>query len=292
MTEPREPPRTRRSLEDRIRNVARDDPRHADPNVRSARLALAVANIVVGRMLPSGVVKGGTSMQIRFGANSRFTRDLDTARPAGTDIDEYIDTLSDNLDTGWAGFTGVVSEEQAHLPEQVPQAYVMRPFTIELSYNRSSWIKVPLEVAHDELGSAADAEMIPPAQAAQLFATLGLPDPGPVPVIRAEYQVAQKLHACTTPQAAGSNDRARDLVDLQLLADRIDLGKTREIAVRIFKYRQGGPWPPTVVEHVGWSELYDEAATGLAVLPSVTDAVQWVNNLIADIDAARTPSAR
>jgi hypothetical protein len=262
MADRRDPPPTRKSLDDRVRNLSQDDTRHSDPNVRSARLALAVANIVVGRMLPSGVVKGGTSMQIRFGANARYTRDLDAARPAGVDIDEYIDELADNLDEGWAGFTGVVAEAEAHRPDHVPEAYVMLPFTITLSYSGSSWIKVPLELGHDEVGSADAVEMIPPAQAAELFAALGLPDPGPVPVMRAEYQVAQKLHACTTVLTDGTNDRARDLVDLQLLADDIDLQDTRAIAVRVFSYRRDGQWPPVVVERDGWSGLYEEAARG------------------------------
>lgn len=162
----------------------------------------------------------------------------------------------------------------------------MRPFTIELFYKGSSWIQVPLELGHDEIGSAGEVEMLPPAQAADLFATLGLPDPGPVPVMRAEYQVAQKLHACTTALADGTNDRARDLVDLQLLEHEIDPRKTREIAVRVFSYRRQGAWPPVVVEHDGWQELYDEAAEGLAVRDSVSDAVQWANDLVQRIDSA------
>lgn len=286
MPDRRDPPRTRKSLEDRIRNLSQDDTRHSDPNVRSARLALAVANIVVGRMLPGGVVKGGTSMQIRFGASARHTRDLDAARPVGVDIDEYIDELADNLDEGWAGFTGVVAEGESHQPERVPEAYVMRPFTITLSYRGSSWIKVPLELGHDEVGSASAVEMIPPAQAAELFAALGLPDPGPVPVMRAEYQVAQKLHACTSVLADDTNDRARDLVDLQLLADVIDLKETRAIAVRLFNYRNIDQWLPVVVERDGWSGLYDEAAQGLGVLDTVSEAVEWANDLVQRIEAS------
>ena len=286
MPEPREAPRTRLSLQDRIRNEAQNDTRHNDPNVRTARLELAVANIVVGRMLPSGVVKGGTSMQIRFGVNARYTQDLDAARPADVDIDEFIDALEDNLTVGWAGFTGVVAPGKPSQPKRVPAAYVMRPFTIELFYRGSSWIKVPLELGHDEIGSAGDVEMVPPARAAELFAALGLPDPGPVPVMRAEYQVAQKLHACTTVPPDGTNDRARDLVDLQLLEDDIDLRKTREAAVRVFSYRRQGAWPPDVVEHAGWQELYDEAAEGLAVRDSVSDAVEWANRLVQRIDSA------
>jgi len=44
------------------------------------RLRRALANTVVGQMLPPGVVKGGTAMKVRVGeAGSRFTPDLDAA---------------------------------------------------------------------------------------------------------------------------------------------------------------------------------------------------------------------
>jgi len=87
MNERCEAPPTRRSLEDRIRNTARSDTRHGDANVRAHRLSVAVASVVVARLLPGGVVKGGTSIQIRFGTNGRYTRDLDAARPASVDVD-------------------------------------------------------------------------------------------------------------------------------------------------------------------------------------------------------------
>lgn len=286
MPDRRDPPPTRKSLDDRIRNLSKDDTRHGDPNVRSARLALAVGNIVVGRMLPSGAIKGGTSMQVRFGASARYTRDLDAARPASVDVDEYVDELADNLDEGWAGFSGLVAETEAHRPDRVPSAYVVRPFSITLSYAGSSWIKILLELGPDEVGSASAVEMIPPAGAAELFAELGLPDPGPVPVMRAEHQVAQKLHACTAVMADGTNDRARDLVDLQLLEESIDLRDTRAIAVQLFDYRRAGRWPPLVLEHHGWQGLYDEAAQGLGVLGTVAEAVDWANRLVQRIEAS------
>ena len=39
-----------------------------------------VSNAMVGSMLPSGVVKGGTSIKLRFGSlATRYTTDLDAA---------------------------------------------------------------------------------------------------------------------------------------------------------------------------------------------------------------------
>jgi hypothetical protein len=42
-----------------------------------------------------------------------------------------------------------------------------------------------------------------------------------------------------------------------------------------------------IVEIEDWSGLYDAQASGLDVLPTAEDAVVWVNELVAKIDAAR-----
>ncbi len=70
-------PSNLRSLTARIDNLARQQGRPV------RRIQRAVANTVVGQMLPPGVVKGGTAMKLRVGeASSRFTPDLDVARAA------------------------------------------------------------------------------------------------------------------------------------------------------------------------------------------------------------------
>jgi hypothetical protein len=79
------------------------------------------------------------------------------------------------------------------------------------------------------------------------------------------------------------NDRAHDLVDLQILEQEgaIDYAALREIGTRLFAARRAHEWPPTVREYDGWDTIYAEAAEGLDVLPAVADAVAWANDLIA-----------
>ena len=79
------------------------------------------------------------------------------------------------------------------------------------------------------------------------------------------------------------NDRAHDLVDLQILEqeETIDYAELREIGTRLFAARRAHEWPPTVVEYDDWDTIYAEAAEGLDVLPTVTEAVAWANDLIA-----------
>lgn len=275
------PPSNLRSLETRIGNLARD----RDRPVR--RIQRAVANTVVGQMLPPGVVKGGTAMKLRVGeAGTRFTPDLDTARSANVTLDDYLDELADRLATGWGGFTGTVEELEPPQPEGVPEEYVMQPFVIRLAYKGRHWLAVPFELGRDEIGSTEQHEPRIADDIVELFDTLGLDTPDPIPVLALDHQIAQKLHACTSINATtGGNDRAHDLVDLQILdqEETIDMSAVAATAERLFTARRSHPWPPTVVVHDGWDTIYAEAADGLDVIDNITDAVAWANDFIARV---------
>lgn len=123
------PPPNLRSLEVRIDNLARQRSRPV------RRVQRVVANTVVGQLLPSGVVKGGTAMKLRVGeASSRFTPDFDASRRGQVSLEEYIDALEGQLAASWGGFTGTVTDVPAPQPADVPEDYVMQPFDVRLSY--------------------------------------------------------------------------------------------------------------------------------------------------------------
>lgn len=271
-------PPNARSLQDRIRNAA------ARRGTTEERIVVAVCNTVIGQMLPPGVIKGGTAMKLRLGeAGSRFTPDVDSSRRAGMTLEEYQDALEENLRAGWQGFTGRLVPRPGPAPAGVPTEYIMQPFDIKLAYMGEGIKTLRFELGRDEIGSTETAMVTVAADILALFDELGLPRPDPVPVLATEHQIAQKLHACTTPNVEGTNDRAHDLVDLQLLVDDDppDPAKLNEVGRRLFAARRVGSWPPVVVAWPGWEALYAEAADGLGVLPSVTEAVDWANGLIA-----------
>ncbi len=274
-------PSNLRSLETRISNIARAQ----DRPVR--RVQRVVANTVVGQMVPPSVVKGGTAMKLRVGeAGSRFTPDFDAARSADLTLDDYLDQLAERLAAGWSGFTGTVEEHEPPQPEGVPEEYVMQPFSIRLAYTGRHWLSVPFELGHDEVGSTRHAELRVADDIVELFATIGLDEPAPIPLLALDHQIAQKLHACTSVGVrTGGNDRAHDLVDLQILEQEelIDLAAIKVTAQRLFAARRAQPWPPTVVAHERWASIYAEAADGLDVLDDVDVAVAWTNDLIARI---------
>ncbi len=157
-------------------------------------------------------------------------------------------------------------------------------FLLRLAYRGRHWLSVPFELGHDEIGSTARHELRLADDLVDLLHQLGLDTPGPIPVLALDHQIAQKLHACTWINArTGGNQRAHDLVDLQILdqEETIDMAAVAATARRLFASRRGQPWPPTVVAHPGWDAIYAEAADGLDVLDNLADAIAWANDFIA-----------
>ena len=271
-----DPPRSARSLEQRIRNLEGDDG-------LALRRRVGMALVVVGQMLPEGAIKGGSAMALRYGRGTRFTQDLDAARVQS--LDRFRSDFEESLARGWAGFTGRLIEKAAPRPTGVPTSYVMKPFEVRLDYLGRPWCSVKFELGHNEIGDAdrPDHQLAP--DLAVLFTEVGLESPRPVPVMRADHQVAQKLHAASET----GSERARDLVDLQLLdrGEELDLAQVASTCRRLFEYRRQQEWPPTIVSGNQWDTLYTEAADGLDLLAGLDEAIAWANEFIRRIDAAR-----
>ncbi|MCJ7780704.1 MAG: nucleotidyl transferase AbiEii/AbiGii toxin family protein [Acidimicrobiia bacterium] len=276
------PPLHQAALRQRLRNVARAS------GGSELRLVRTLANTVVAQMLPAGVVKGGSAINFRGGdSNTRFTTDLDAARPADMTSEEFVDQFGSNLEAGWNGFTATIRPEVVAHPVDVPFDYVMRPYSVKLAYVGRSLCSVAFELGYDEIGATSRPSRAMAASISELFTRLGFPAPREVGVLAAEYQIAQKLHACTTPDARGGNQRAHDLVDIQLLTvlEPVDPVLLDEVGRRVFANRRTSSWPPTVTPFPGWAELYVAAAEGVDVRP-LAKAVEWVNAMIAEAVAA------
>jgi len=255
-------PASVRSLEQRIRNLEGDDG-------LAQRRRVSMALVVVGQMLPGGVIKGGSAMALRYGRGTRFTLDLDAARVQT--LARFRSDFEESLAEGWAGFAGRLVEKAAPRPPAVPTTYVMQPFDVKLDYRGRPWCTVKFELGHNEIGDADEPEFQLADDMAGLFTEVGLESPKPVPVMRADHQVAQKLHAVS----GEGSERARDLVDLQFLdkGEDLDLGQVAATCIRLFEYRRQQAWPPSIVEGEQWDTLYADAVDGLDVLLTVDEAV-------------------
>lgn len=157
----------------------------------------------------------------------------------------------------------------------------MQPFDVKLDYLGRPWRTVKFELGHNEIDDAVEPEFRIAADLVALFTDLGLPAPGPIPVMRADHQVAQKLHAASE----SGSERVRDLVDLQLLdrGEDLDLLQVQSTCIRLFEYRRMQAWPPTVEARAGWDTLYTAAIEDINVLPDVEAAVAWANDFIGRI---------
>ena len=271
-------PMTRVNLDKAISRLAMNDPR------LTVDIRMSMANAIVGQFLPEGVVKGGTSLKFRFGSNNaRYTMDLDTAWK--TDLDTFLVEFKRNLAQGWEGFTGEVLIQPQSAPSAIPFDYVMQPCDVKLSYMGRSWCTIRLEVGHNEIGDADEAELTPvPADLAECFSKLSFPLPNSLPLMKLSFQIAQKIHGATGERSR----RAHDLIDLQLIINEshINLKEVREACERLFKYRKCQTWPPKVIKSEGWNEIYINQKLNLPVLDSIDEAIVWANDLIEKIDKA------
>ena len=257
-------------------------------DVRYTALRTVVADVVVGQMLPDCAIKGGSSLKLRYGAaHTRFTMDFDAA--SGLDDERFVEAAREKMAAGWNGFTATLDIEKPAFPEGVPREYVMRPFTVHLGYCGKPWCRVRLELGHDEIGDADEAEMVPVASdIAAVFEELGFPAPRSVPLLPLKFQLAQKLHGLSEP----GSTRVRDLVDIQLIMRNspVDLAEARPACERLFAYRKRQAWPPEIEKGAGWDDQYAALRYDLPVLATADEAVAWVNDLVRNIAAARRSS--
>lgn len=147
-----EKPNSKRNLDMAIRRLGCGDEAYL-------RNRAIIANAVVGQMVSGAVVKGGSSLKMRFGdALTRATTDLDVAR--SQEGEEFEAAFGHSLSVGWEGFTGRLVKRPQATPGGVPSQYVMQPYEVKLSYRGSPWCTVLFEVGHDEIGDADEAEYV------------------------------------------------------------------------------------------------------------------------------------
>lgn len=263
------PPTNLRSLRDRLTQAAQRQ------GVVFGRLQRHVAMIVVAQFAatltddngaPLLLVKGGSSLELRRGiTDSRTSKDFDTVARRG--IDEVHEQLAEAGEAGWEGFTAIfTSPEEIDVPG-VPVK--PRRFTAKLSYRGKPFASVPIEVSTVEAGNADQFDTL----TSDALGLVGVPAAVSVPCMTIPWQIAQKLHAVTAVfEEPRVNDRAHDLVDLQLLEGLLlgtDLTLTRSACIAVFQARHQHPWPPRVAALPHWPPIYSGALVLQPVRPVI-----------------------
>lgn len=258
--------------------------RLSDSNAGAVSVRSTLASVIAGQFLDGAVMRGGGSLKLRYGAETtRFTVDFDACRNVSED--EFAAAYARRLSEGWAGFSGWLAKRPKARPQGVPDAYVMQPFEVKLSYLDHPWCTVDFEVSYSEVGDADEAEIVPlPDDVKKLFSELGFPEPRSVPLMRIPHQIAQKLHGVTDRRSS----RVQDLIDLQLIAAResVDWVEVNAICGRLFANRKLQPWPCRLAPSGEWRDAYGAMSRGMENLLSFDDAVKWADELIARISAS------
>jgi hypothetical protein len=225
-------------------------------------------------------------MELRLGLSARATKDYDAAfRERGGDM---LERLDEALAMGFGDF-GVTRTEI----EEIHETGAKRT-DLKLTYKGRSWQTVRLEVAASEGQAGQEIDRVP----AIPMDPVGIEGPREIPCVAVRYQIAQKLHACTTdPGPERQNDRSRDLIDLLLLRDLVreeagdddtELRSVSEACVEIFALRNKQPWPPTIKVYGTWRDSYpgEVVELGFAVT-NIDEAADLVQQFIEEIDAGR-----
>ena len=229
-------------LEKRLARVAREqglDQERLRRWVSFLALCGVLERAIEQGMLGAYCPKGGAAMEIRFAQRARATRDLDL----GLDGDRIrrIQTLSAALQLGFDLFSFRVKAKTRNM-----EAADTVRVSVTVQYRTRSWQTIEVDLGPS---MAARVELVEPRL--QGFAELGLPVVSPVRCLNLADQVAQKLHACTGPAAAG---RARDILDILLidLLGQMNYSATASAARRVFDQRGTHSFPPVFAMPEEW----------------------------------------
>lgn len=281
------PPASLRSLRDRLTQASQRE------GIAFGRLQQHVGMVVIAQFMrdlqnddgdPLLLVKGGTSLELRQGiSGSRASKDLDAV--TRHDIDVAHQQLAERARLGWEGFTATLTQpETINVPGLIIKP---RRFTAKLAFGNRPFVSIPIEVSPSEAGNT-EAVGWTHSTALEL---VGLPTADPVACMTVDWQIAQKLHAVTAILNEGRvNDRAHDLVDLQILEALVDdtaFASTLDACVQVFTARAQQSWPPKVTVYEHWDVIYHRAASSVPTLdlaPTAADAADRVRDLIERIN--------
>ncbi len=271
----------------------------AQTEIAPKRVARIVANGLVIAALqrvkhddgdPVFAIKGGASLEVRLGLRARMSGDLDAVFRA--EFPKFLDVLDQAL----RGGIGTFEFERGEAVEIPVKGRRVKPLRvpIRVMIKGKPALRVDLEVGPSEAGSGDRVEIIG-YPSLEHFTTS---TPIAVAVMAVEYQVAQKLHACTDPDSEDSpNLRVHDSVDLILLREAF-FGSGSTVTLRaaceaVFAARaeeaaamgdvEPRQWPPTLKEHAHWRGPFTRLAGECALDADLAAGVVSINAWIAEI---------
>jgi len=235
-------PQPEERLEKRLARVAREhglDQERLRRWVSFLALCGVLERALQEQILDSYFLKGGVALELRFATRARATKDLDLGLegPRG----RRVDLFQRAIDLGFDEFSFRLKAQT----RDMEQADTVR-VNVAVAYRTRAWqtIEIDLGPASGQMIDLIDPQV-------DGLAELGLPVTSPVRCLSLAEQVAQKLHACTSPHAAG---RARDILDILLveMLQGLDYVRTADAAKRVFAALATHLFPPEFVMPAEW----------------------------------------
>jgi hypothetical protein len=206
-------------------------------------------------------LKGGVAMELRFAQQARATKDLDLGME-GTRAGR-LQVLSEALRLGFDEFSFRLKAQVRDM-EQADTVRVQ----VSIQYRTRSWQTIEVDLGPANVGNV---DLIEPC--VRGLVELGIPVISPVRCLGLAEQVAQKLHACTGPAAAG---RARDVLDILLIdtLGKLDYPATADAARRVFEERATHAFPPEFVMPPEWRPELETLAAELDFPLTAASAIE------------------
>lgn len=284
----KKPSRTATSLKAGIRNADTGEPEQITTwTVCGSALVAALQRRKGVDGQPMIRLKGGAYLEWSMHPHSRSTQDIDTFYTETAD--ELHVFLSESLAESLGLFTFNVKPGDREMNVDLA-AVNPRQYEVQVFFANSLLRKIKLEVSFAEGAVAAVVGSVP----APRLEPFGVETPiDQFASIAPEYQVAQKLHACTGP---GRATRERDVLDIHLLKQNVfdqvrGTAGLHDACKDVFASRAktaaavgivAASWPVELERHLDWGSDYGALAHDLGIAVALDEAISEINAWIRE----------
>lgn len=272
----------RTALEERLRGRAKE----LGALAQRLRFIVTFDRFLARLVAESGsdwALKGGYAMELRV-SGARSTKDIDlslrmydehsSAEDLGVDLRERLERVAALDLADFFEFTiGAPQDDVAN----ATYGGMRFPVTANVDGRVFQQFWVDIVIGDPPIG---DAEIL---EGEDWLGFAGI-SPAKVPVIRAEQQFAEKLHAYTFPRSGSPNSRVKDLVDMVLLIKLKAMNplKLQTAINATFSRRSTHQLPSTIAPPPGdWPSLYAQLAAECRLTETLEESYQIVAQLVS-----------
>lgn len=268
----------RSALETRLRNIANAE------NIDIQKLRRQVTfDRLLSRLFQSCpdqlFLKGGYSMELRI-QKARATKDIDLILKTGgvqnTDKEEIHEKLLEAAKLQANDFFEFLIHQPTLDLEAVP--YGGLRFPIEANLDGRLFVRFPIDVVISSL-------VLDPIEKLDHRDWLGFAgiESKPYPTISKEQQFAEKLHAYTYPRYEEENSRVKDVIDMFLLIESVEIDESllKQAIDEVFDYRGTHEVPSDLQDPPkNWGPRFQKLANECGIEKSLDEIMKKIRSTI------------